>query len=105
MTLPEKVGQMLQLDARQRPALETAQVYLRDVVGSATWAVNELKAYRQVQVEPGAQVVVDLELPVTACSLVNAKGRRVVVAGDFDLLVGRSSRPRDLQAARFSVEG
>jgi beta-glucosidase len=87
----------------QRPALETVQIYVRDVVSSVTWAVKELKAYRQVRVEPGQRVVVDLELPVAACSLVNAKGQRVVEAGEFDLLVGRSSRSRDLMAARFGV--
>ena len=87
----------------QRPALETVQVYVRDVISSVTWAVKELKAYRQVRVEPGQRVVVDLELPVAACSLVNARGQRVVEAGEFDLLVGRSSRSRDLMAARFNV--
>ena len=89
----------------QRPALETVQIYVRDVVSSVTWAVKELKAYRQVRVQPGEQVQVDLELPVAACSLVNAKGQRVVEAGEFDLLVGRSSRGRDLMAVRFSVLG
>lgn len=87
----------------QRPALETVQVYVHDRVGSVTWAVKELKTYRQVRVEPGEQVVVNLELPVAACSLVDAKGQRVVEAGDFDLLVGRSSRHRDLLTARFTV--
>ena len=87
----------------QRPALETVQIYVRDLVSSVTWAVKELKAYRQVRVQPGEQVQVDLELPVAACSLVNAKGQRVVEAGEFDLLVGRSSRGRDLMAVRFSV--
>lgn len=86
-----------------RPALETVQVYVRDLVTSVTWANRELKAYRQVQVAPGAQVVVALELPVADCSLVNARGQRVVEPGAFELLVGPSSRPRDLLTARFSV--
>jgi beta-glucosidase len=79
------------------------QVYVHDLVSSVTWAEKELKSYRQVQVEPGQRVVVDLELPVSACSLVNARGERVVEPGEFELLVGRSSRPRDLLAARFRV--
>lgn len=87
----------------RRPALETVQVYLRDLVTSVTWACKELKAYRQVWLEPGQREVVELELPVSECTLVNAKGVRVVEPGEFELLVGRSSRNRDLAAARFAV--
>jgi beta-glucosidase len=86
-----------------RPALETVQVYVRDLVGSVTWAHQELKAYRQVWVAPGERVVVDLALPVSACSLVNARGERVVEPGEFELLVGHSSRRRDQLTARFNV--
>lgn len=86
-----------------RPALETVQVYVRDLVCSVTWAVRELKTYRQVRVAPGESVAVDLALPVADCSLVNAQGQRVVEPGDFELLVGKSSRRRDLAAVRFTV--
>jgi beta-glucosidase len=86
-----------------RPALETVQVYVRDLVTSVTWASHELKAYRQLWVQPGQRVEVALELPVSDCSLVNARGQRVVEAGEFELLVGTSSRGRDLQAVRFRV--
>jgi beta-glucosidase len=86
-----------------RPALETVQLYVRDLVTSVTWANLELKAYRQVLVAPGQQLQVDLELPVHECSLVNARGQRVVEPGDFELLVGPSSRSADLLSARFSV--
>jgi beta-glucosidase len=86
-----------------RPALETVQVYVSDLVTSVTWAEKELKAYKQVAVAPGQTVVVDLQLAVAECTLVNAEALRVVEAGEFDLLVGRSSRNRDLQASRFTV--
>lgn len=86
-----------------RPALETVQVYVSDLVTSVTWAEKELKAYKQVAVNPGETVVVDLELPVADCTLVNAEAVRVVEVGEFELLVGRSSRNRDLQASRFTV--
>jgi beta-glucosidase len=86
-----------------RPARETVQVYVSDLVTSVTWAEKELKAYKQVDVAPGETVVVDLELPVSECTLVNAQAQRVVEAGEFDLLVGRSSRGRDLHASRFRV--
>ena len=88
-----------------RPSHEVVQVYLSDLVTSATWAEKELKAYRHVDVEPGEYVVVDLELPVAECTIVDAECRRVVEPGEFELLVGRSSRDRDLLRAGFTVVG
>lgn len=86
-----------------RPALETVQVYVSDLVTSATWAEQELKAFRQVSVDPGASVVVDLSLPASSCTLVDARGRRVVEPGRFELRVGRSSRPADHLTAEFTI--
>jgi beta-glucosidase len=86
-----------------RPALETVQVYVRDRVTSASWADRELKAFTQVELAPGASRVVELALPASACSIVDARARRVVEPGDFDLLVGPSSRPQDLLGAGFRI--
>lgn len=86
-----------------RPVLETVQVYLHDVVTSVTWAQKELKAYRQVALAPGERRVVELELPVRDCTLVDADATRIVEPGDFELLVGPSSRDRDLLHATFAV--
>ena len=86
-----------------RPSLETVQVYVSDLVTSVTWADKELKTYKQVSVPAGESVVVDLELPVADCTLVNANAERVVEPGEFELLVGRSSRGRDLVKAKFVV--
>ncbi len=88
-----------------RPVLETVQVYLHDVVTSVTWAQKELKAYRQVALAPGERRVVELELPVRDCTLVDADATRVVEPGEFELLVGPSSRDRDLLHATFAVRG
>ncbi|WP_030440077.1 glycoside hydrolase family 3 N-terminal domain-containing protein [Actinoplanes subtropicus] len=86
-----------------RPSLETIQVYVSDLVTSVTWAVRELKAYRQVTVPPGEPVTVEIELPASDCTLVTADGRRVVEPGDFELLVGPSSRESDLLRAPFRI--
>ena len=86
-----------------RPARETVQVYVRDLVTSTTWADKELKTHRQIDLAPGESVELGLELPASECTLVDADGRRVVEPGDFDLLVGPSSRDTDLLAARFTL--
>jgi beta-glucosidase len=88
-----------------RPALETVQVYISDLVTSVTWAAKELKAYRQVVVAPGESTVVPVEVSVVDCTLVTADGRRVVEPGEFELLVGPSSRDDALQRVRFAITG
>ncbi len=86
-----------------RPAHEVVQVYVRDVVTSVSWAEKELKAFRHVDLEPGQIVTVELSVPVAECTIVDAAGRRIVEPGEFDLLVGPSSREEALLDARFRV--
>jgi beta-glucosidase len=86
-----------------RAAHEVIQVYVRDCVTSASWADKELKGYRHVDLAPGERRTVQIDIPVADCTIVDASGARVVEAGEFDLLVGHSSRDEDLLAARFTV--
>lgn len=86
-----------------RPARETVQVYVRDEVTSVSWTDKELKAFRQIDLAPGEETRVRVELPVAECTIVDADGRRVVEPGEFALLVGPSSRDEVLQAVRFTV--
>lgn len=86
-----------------RDAIETVQVYVRDVNTSATWADRELKSFAHVTVAPGESATVELEVPTAACSIVTSEGERVVESGAFELLVGRSSRLSDLLVGSFEV--
>jgi beta-glucosidase len=86
-----------------RPALETVQVYISDIITSATWADKELKAYWQVPLPPGEVKLIDLELPAASCTIVNAAGERVVEPGEFTLLAGPSSRAQDLLESLFTI--
>ncbi|NUS41200.1 MAG: beta-glucosidase [Terrabacter sp.] len=86
-----------------RPAHEVVQAYVHDVVTSVTWAAKELKAFRRVVVPPHESVTVEVEVPVAACTVVDAAARRVVEPGEFELLVGPSSRDADLLRAPFTI--
>ena len=55
--------------------------------------------------EPGARVTVGLQLPVADCTIVDAAGKRIVEPGQFELLVGPSSRDEALLRAGFVVTG
>jgi beta-glucosidase len=86
-----------------RPALETVQAYVSDLVTSVTWAHRELKGYRQVTVPAGESVTVEIEIAAADCTLVTADGVRLVEPGDFELLVGPNSRLSALQSAKFRI--
>lgn len=88
-----------------RPAHEVVQVYVRDSVTSVSWADRELKAYRHVDLEPGESTLVDLEVAVADCTIVDAASRRLVEPGAFEFLVGPSSRTEVLLSAEFTVQG
>ncbi len=79
------------------------QAYVRDAVTSASWADKELKAYRHVDLAPGAEETVELEVPVADCTIVDATGARIVEPGAFELLIGSSSRDEDLRSVSFTV--
>lgn len=79
------------------------QVYVSDVVTSVTWADRELKSIVQVHLDAGESREVELTLPASACTLVDADGVRRVEPGEFELLVGPQSRRSALQAATFTV--
>lgn len=87
----------------ERTAHEVVQAYVTDVVTSVTWAAKELKAFRRVTVPPGESVTARVEVPASACSIVDAADRRVVEPGEFELAVGRSSRDSDLLRASFTI--
>jgi beta-glucosidase len=88
-----------------RAGVEIAQVYLRDVVTSVTWPERQLAAFRRVSLAAGETQTVRFEIAFEQLSLVDAYERRVVEPGEFDVLVGGSSRTADLLVARFEVEG
>ncbi|WP_246169583.1 glycoside hydrolase family 3 N-terminal domain-containing protein [Actinotalea subterranea] len=92
-------------NAGGRPALETVQVYVSDVVTSATWAEQELKAFVQVELAAGEERTVELEVAAADCTIVDGAGHRVVEPGEFELRVGPSSRPQAQVRARFTVTG
>ncbi|WP_157001123.1 glycoside hydrolase family 3 N-terminal domain-containing protein [Agromyces laixinhei] len=87
-----------------RPVRETVQVYVSDLVTSASWADQELKAFRQVDLRPGEQARIELTIPVTELTIVDACGYRVLEPGEFELRVGPSSRAETHLRARFAVE-
>lgn len=83
---------------------EIVQVYVSDLVTSATWVNKALKGFARVHLNPGEKKTVQVELPWEAFQIINAQGIAVVEPGEFEILVGPSSRDRDLAKARLVVK-
>jgi beta-glucosidase len=88
----------------QRAGTEIVQVYVSDVVTSATWVNKALKGFTRVPLAPGEKQTVLVELPWEAFQIVDADGHNVVEPGEFEILVGPSSRSRDLLKTTLHVE-
>ncbi len=82
---------------------EIIQVYVSDVVTSATWVNKALKGFARVHLAPGEKKTVPVVLPWEAFQIVDAEGRDVVEPGEFEILVGPSSRDRDLLRGKLRV--
>lgn len=86
-----------------RAGVEIVQLYLNDVYSSVTTPGKELQAFARVELEPGQTKTVSLEVPFEQLALVNADLETVVEPGEFEVLVGPSSRDADLLKATFAV--
>lgn len=87
-----------------RAGAEVVQAYVGDLVTSVSWTDRELKAFQRVELEPGQTQTVEFAIPVAQCSIVDAEVNRIVEPGEFELLIGHSSRRADLKRATFIVE-
>ena len=70
---------------------EVVQVYVRDLVGSVTRPVKELKAFQRVTLEPGESRVVSFCIPVSELAFYGLDMKKKVEAGDFQLWVAGDS--------------
>jgi beta-glucosidase len=87
----------------RRAGDEIVQVYVTDCVTSATWVNKALKGFARVPFAPGEKKTVQVELPWEAFQIVDAEGGSVVEPGEFEILVGPSSRDGDLLRATLRV--
>lgn len=84
---------------------EVVQLYIRDRVSSVTRPVKELKGFQRITVEPGETKIVALEIAPEDLSFYDIDMNFVVEPGEFEIMVGNSSRDEDLQKIILTVEG
>ena len=90
-------------DGEKRYIVAPQGLSVGDVVTSYSWADRELKAFRRVTLEPGETATVVFDIPVCDCTIADADANRIVEPGEFELLIGHSSRRDDLKRTTFTV--
>jgi len=75
----------------RRAGTETVQLYVRDLLSSATTPVQRLRGWKRVRLAPGESTSVTLTLPTRDLTLVSSAMRRVVEPGEFEVMIGTSS--------------
>lgn len=86
-----------------RKGTEVVQLYIGDIVTSYSWTDRELKAFQRVELEPGESETVAFDIPVSDCTIVDSEANRIVEPGEFEVLIGHSSRREDLKHTTFTV--
>ena len=85
----------------EREGKEIVQLYVRDLVGSVTRPVKELKGFRAVDLAPGEERDVTFELTTADLAFYTARGRWEAEPGDFRVFVGTNSE--NTKAAAFTL--
>ena len=83
---------------------EVVQMYIRDVVSSVTRPIKELKGFKRVPLEPGETKTVALEITPDLLAFYDIDMKFTVEPGEFEILVGNSSRDANLQKVVLSVQ-
>jgi beta-glucosidase len=88
-----------------RAADEVVQLYLRDVKSSLDRPEKELKGFKRVALQPGQTATVSFTIDEAALSFFDpAKKSWVAEPGDFEVLIGASSRDIRLQGSFALVQ-
>ncbi len=86
----------------KRDGVEVVQLYIRDLVGTSTRPVKELKGFRRVALKAGESKDVTFTIDASLLKYYNYDLQYVCEPGDFDVMIGGSSDA--VRTARFTLE-
>lgn len=86
-----------------RDGAEVVQLYIRDLVGSVTRPVKELKGFEKIFLKAGESRKVSFNITPELLKFYNYDLQFVCEPGDFDVMIGGNSR--DVKKARFLLKG
>ena len=84
-----------------RSGKETVQLYIRDMTGSITHPVKELKDFQQITLQPGESKNVSFTISVNELKFYNSDLKYVFEPGNFKVFIGTNSD--DVKEADFKL--
>ena len=87
----------------KREGSEVVQMYIRDVVSSATRPIKELKGFQKITLRPGEKRTVGFDITPDLLAFYDVNMKYVVEPGEFTIMIGNSSRDEDLTRVGLSV--
>jgi beta-glucosidase len=89
----------------KREGQEVVQLYIRDLVSSVTRPIKELKGFAKISLRPRETKTVTLDITCESLAFYDIDMRFTVEPGEFEIMVGVSSRDADLQKTILNVTG
>jgi beta-glucosidase len=77
-----------------RQGVETAQLYLRQLVGTFTRPVRELKGFQKVELRAGESKIITFTIGREALTVLDKNFKPVVESGSFEVYLGGDSQAR-----------
>ncbi len=80
---------------------EVVQLYIRDLVGSVSRPVKELKGFQKIKLKAGESKAVTFKITTELLKFYNSMLEHVAEPGDFELMIGSSSN--DVKTVKFTL--
>ena len=97
----ELVASVTVTNTGDRAGSEVVQLYIRDLVGSVTRPVKDLKGFEKIYLQPNESRTVRFTIAPEMLKFYNADLKFVTEPGDFDVMIGSDSR--NVKTARFTL--
>lgn len=81
---------------------EVVQLYIRDLVGSISRPVKELKGFEKIQLKAGESKTVNFKITPELLKFYNSDLEHVFEPGEFDLMIGGNSQ--DVKTTKFTLQ-
>ena len=88
----------------QRDGVEICQLYINDLVSSVSRPVKELKDFLRVELKAGEKRTIEFTITPDKLAFYDLNMNPIVEAGEFEVMIGGSSRDEDLQKATFTIQ-
>lgn len=76
---------------------EVAQLYVRDLVGSITRPIKELKGFKKVYLQKGEQQNVEITVPLSSLKFYGLDDKEILEKGEFEVWIATSSANEDIK--------